>query len=143
MNRTLLFTFFVCVYTCGTAFAVSPDLLPPTHPCDIITIASRLTIPRLDFREPTTLKEALTFIHTKYLDIDTDPPRETVFGFEYRLPEATLQRRVSFEARNVTMIQALKLALTGIPVALTFEPGKVIFGPPTSRTDAPTSTRKP
>ncbi len=104
---------------------------------------SRLTIPRLNIQEPTTLKETLAFIYSKYRNIDIDPPWPTVFVFDYRLPEATLQRHVSFQARDVTMIQAIKLALADSPVAITFEPGKVIFSPPSSTADAPTSTIKP
>ncbi|MEP6669687.1 MAG: hypothetical protein ABJF10_11075 [Chthoniobacter sp.] len=142
MNRTFLSTICLCTFICGTAYPASPPTPAPTEVCDIVTVISRFQIPRIDFQKPTTLKEALNFIYRKYEDVDGDP-RPTNFVFDVRLSEATLQRRVSFQAKDVTMIQALNLALTNVPVALTFEPGKVIFTPLPPSVDASSPTRNP
>jgi hypothetical protein len=138
MRRSLFLTLSVCLFIYGTGLAASSDSLPPAHPCDIVSILSRHTIPRVEFRE-ATLWEALTSIHTKYITFDRDPPWPTHFAFEYRLPETILQRRVSFHAKDITMIQAIKRTLADVSFAMTFEPGKVTFSSPSPEANAPTS----
>lgn len=144
MNQGLLLTFFVCTFTCAATFAVTPDPLPPTDPCDIISIVSRVTIPRIKI-DDSILREALDFINGRHRKVETNPSLATNYVFDFRLPDATLQRRISFEARDVTVIQAIKLALAAAdtPVTLTFEPGKLIIHPLPAPADAPASTRRP
>jgi len=127
MKRKLIVTLVLCAFAHGNAFAVWPAT--PAHPCEIVTVLAWLEIPRISIKEPTTLKETLDFIYHKYRDIEIeDPPEEWgTFVFEYRLPEATLQRHVSFEAKNIKMTKAIELAFKDIPVVLTFETGKLIF----------------
>ena len=112
------------------AFAHENALAKPAHPCVVVTILARVEIPRISINEPTTLKQTLDFIYHKYRDnLETDglPEESFAFVFEYRLPEATLQRHVSLEAKNITMTKAIQLAFKDIPVVLTFETGKLIF----------------
>ncbi len=115
-----------------TAAVAAPVSKPPSDPCGIIRSASLYTYTRLDFREGTTLKEALAFLYRRYVDIeDIEEGRSSTFVFEYRLPEEILKRGVSFQATNITMIQAIKRVFDGVPIALTFESGKLIFHSPT------------
>ena len=143
MKRISILILVLCVCLREIASAGSPPSPRPAHPCDIVKAVSQIIIPRISIKEPTTLEEALHFIYTRYVNIEVDPPRETIFVFEYRLPEATLQRQVSFEARDIRMADALKLALKDIPVVLTFESGKLIFGQPSPPKDASPSAAKP
>src|ERR1700689_4996717 len=106
MKRKFILTLALCAFAHGNTFAGWPAR--PAHPCEIVTILALVEIPRISIKEPTTLKEALDFIYHKCRDIDFDgPPEESgTFVFEYRLPEATLQRHVSFEAKNIKMTKA-------------------------------------
>ena len=128
------------------AFAHENALAKPAHPCVIVTILAGVEIPRISINEPTTLKQTLDFIYHKYRDnLETDglPEESFAFVFEYRLPEATLQRHVSLEAKNITMTKAIQLAFKDIPMVLTFESGKVIFSEPAAPDTAHSSDAKP
>ncbi len=102
----------------------------PKPPCEIIRILTRLVIPRVDYKS-VTVQEALTFIHHKYETTDDiHENSNTDFVFEYHLPPAVLEKRISLEAHDITMLEAIQRTLGDAPVSLTFEPGKLIFATP-------------
>jgi hypothetical protein len=110
-------------------------------PFAIARVLSRFTIPRVALQH-VTVDEALKFYAMKYHNVDGDP-RETDFDFDIRLPNDVLQRHVSLEAKDITLLDALKSTLKDIPVAITLEPGKVILSSPPVFPDAKSAPPKP
>jgi hypothetical protein len=123
--QTLIFLAIACFFSCTAA--AEPKTPSPANPCDIVDSVSHFVIPRINYRKTASLREVLSFIYSTYNDVDIDPPRNTTFVFEYRLPESVLARPVTLQANDITMIRAIKQLFIGIPVVLAFEPGKVVF----------------
>lgn len=123
----IIFMGLVC---CNLSFADPPSPPHPSSPCDIIRTITNFTIPQIEISKPFPLKDTLEFIYSKYSDLDVDPPRKHLFVIEFRLPEEVLQSKISFEAREIKMIDAIELTFGDIPYVLSFEPGKMIFSQP-------------
>lgn len=128
MNRTTNLVVRVCLTLWLSGAKTFAADATPMDPFDIIRVVSLCTFPRIEIKEPTTLAETLHFILSRYSDVQSsaEAPNRPL-AFDIRLPAKTLDRQVSFSARDITMINALKLALRDLPVALTFEPGKLII----------------
>ena len=128
MKNTIGFAvaFLICLLS-RSVFAAPPS----AQPCDIVNTVSHFVIPRIHAADPTTLQEVLDWIRHRFRDGDTgEEAPQTSFVFEYRLSEATLHRIVTMDARNITMIQAIKQVFGDTPVVLMFETGKLIFSEP-------------
>lgn len=113
----------------------------PMDPFHIAGVLSRFTIPRVELRN-VTIGEALKFYAMKYHSVLGEPP-ETDFDFEIRLPHDVLQRHVSLEATDITLLEALERTLKDIPVAITLESGKVILSSPPVFPDLKPAPAKP
>ncbi|MGB8352916.1 MAG: hypothetical protein WCD79_03435 [Chthoniobacteraceae bacterium] len=84
-------------------------------------------VPRLHCEKPTTLEEALNFIDQRHRDADMEFGPKTDFTFDYKLAKSTLHRFVTIDAKDITMLEAIKRLLGDAPVTLGFEPGKLVF----------------
>jgi len=122
--KRIVITFsIVCILSAFTTKGSATEL-PPAQPCDIVYMVAHFIIPRIHYEKSTSLEEGLEFNKYKFADIDE---RETTFTFEYRLSKETLHRLVTLDAKNITMLEAIKRLLGDSPVVLSFEPGKLVF----------------
>ncbi len=104
-------------------------------PFEIIRFIYNVQATGLEINPPTTLKDALHFIHVKSTDIQIDPPPpvQKYHILDLQLSESVLNAEISLHSDRISVLEAFEKALGGVPHEITFAPGTIIIRNPTEQ----------
>ncbi|EDY22029.1 hypothetical protein CfE428DRAFT_0154 [Chthoniobacter flavus Ellin428] len=130
---------------CPQALSVGADRIPAAARAVSFTgptadAASRIIIPRLDFRE-ATLGEALDFLRKKAEELS---PNRSLFNLVLNLPPDARPPRLTLELKDVSLLDAARSIAALVNLELTLEQNAFVFGvaPPKVKMAKPSAAWK-